>query len=640
MLYQKLINIKEKIESQLHNLITSEKELELYFNDNYATNVFYSQNGQEVRYGKNDFAKLYSQSKDYLEKQLNFIDRLIDDKVIAEEKYSIQLQRVLEDYSNNIENGLAAHGFYENLIFEYSLKSDFSNEYNSIFLLSNFSWFENNVVLIGGNGSGKSNLAKTLKGSERESISVIPAQKTLYYSMNDPSLFRTRLIDLENLHLENNIDRSKSVNNYDYFNYQNNQFTKLIVGMKEDYFDYLSSCAQKGILSVKSDSIFGKMEHIFSSIFPEISLNLGSDANGFLECEKNGNKYHVNSLSEGEKAVIYYSLSVLTAKTSSFIVVDEPETYLNVSLTNSLWSMLLNIRKDCKFIFITHSVDFVLSRSDFKILWIKKYVHPNNWEFVEIENSFELPRSLITEVLGSKKPILFCEGNDKSSLDYEIYHALYGDKYTIIPVGGHLEVIQYTTVLYNSKWLNIECKGIIDGDNLFGSDTISKLKEKNISVLPFNEIEMMLLSEDVMTTTISSTYHDLASKMIEEFKEQFWILVDKKKDKIIMNFLKNILDSRIKSQGIQKYDSTQSIKDDIENNLKGIVDSSYSRVFDEVSKILDSRQYSDLLTICNLKKEVSKGLADKLLDGDYERKAVLKIKNTDSLKEGLLKIIL
>ena len=45
---------------------------------------------------------------------------------------------------------------------------------------------------------------------------------------------------------------------------------------------------------------------------------------------RNGEAYHVNALSEGEKAVIYYAVSVLMAKADSFVVVDEPETSLSI----------------------------------------------------------------------------------------------------------------------------------------------------------------------------------------------------------------------------------------------------------------------------------------------------------------------
>ena len=59
----------------------------------------------------------------------------------------------------------------------------------TILLLAKFSGIERNIVLIGGNGSGKSSLTNALKGNDTENICVIPAQKSLYFSMNDKKSF-------------------------------------------------------------------------------------------------------------------------------------------------------------------------------------------------------------------------------------------------------------------------------------------------------------------------------------------------------------------------------------------------------------------------------------------------------------------
>ena len=189
-------------------------------------------------------------------------------------------------------------------------------------------------------------------------------------------------------------------------------------------------------------------------------------------------------------------------------MVDEPETYLNPSLTNILWDILLKQRCDCQFILITHSIDFVLGRNFEKIAWIKKFEYPETWDFDFVDNSFELPKTLMTEVLGSKKPIAFCEGDDKSSRDYQVYRAILEDKYTVIPVGGHLEVIKNCDVINQSRWLSQESIGIIDGDN-FSEEKIQKLRGKNVYVLPFNEIEMFLVSEEIMEHMMAVSYTHL-----------------------------------------------------------------------------------------------------------------------------------
>ena len=343
--------------------------------------------------------------------------------------------------------------------------------------------------------------------------------------------------------------------------------------MREQYTEYLMECEERGIIAKKEKSIFGQLRKIYEVLFPEIKLHFKTETSDYLVCEKDNNFYHINALSEGEKAILYYSISVLMAKKESFIVVDEPETYLNPSLTNILWDLLIEERKDCQFVFITHSVDFVLGRSEAKIAWIKKFVYPNYWEFEFVEDNFVLPKTMLTEVLGSKKPIIFCEGDTKSSLDYTVYRALFGERYTIIPVGGHLDVIKYCDVLSESEWLGIECFGIVDGDTYSG-DKKQSLEAKRIKVLPFNEIEMFLLSNEVINHTMEMILPINAHARIEEFKEQFWKRVTEKSEQIALTATKILTDEFVQKQRIEKYDSVLSIEQNLikiaECNVKEI----------------------------------------------------------------------
>ncbi|MEH7110646.1 hypothetical protein V7083_23240, partial [Bacillus sp. JJ1764] len=49
---------------------------------------------------------------------------------------------------------------------------------------------------------------------------------------------------------------------------------------------------------------------------------------------------------------------------------------------------------------------------------------------------------------------------------------------------------------------NNKAVGVIDGD-LLSDEIIQKYKEENIFTLPFNEIEMLLFSEEVMDSYIT-----------------------------------------------------------------------------------------------------------------------------------------
>ena len=550
-------------------------ELEQFYKQTYSERTIYNSEGREIKCVQDGFQDTYQSACTYIKKQLEFIKQIKSLNIISQNKFSRQMKKLMLECVEGMENQFSYIDL-ENLLYGFSYKIDFAEEYIAVLILARFSSVEENIVLIGGNGSGKSSLAKTLKGNDRENISIIPAQKTLYFSLNDMSMLSTRLKDLENLLLENNIDKSKTKDDYDYFCFQNNQFTKLIVAMREQYTEYLMECEEKGIVAEKEKNIFGQLRKIYKVLFPEIKLHFRTETSDYLVCEKDNNFYHVNALSEGEKAILYYSISVLMAKRESFIVVDEPETYLNPSLTNILWDLLVGERKDCQFIFITHSVDFVLGRNEARIAWIKNFVYPNHWKFEFVEDNFALPKTMLTEVLGSKKPIIFCEGDTKSSLDYTVYRALFGEQYTIIPVGGHLDVIKYCDVLSESKWLGIECLGIVDGDN-YSADKKQLLETKGIKVLPFNEIEMFLLSNEVLGHTMETILPVKAHERIDEFKEQFWKRVTEKSSQIALTTTKILADEFVQKQRIEKYDSVLSIEQNLSKIAEYNVKETYAR---------------------------------------------------------------
>lgn len=626
--YVKILdNFIEQIES-------NKSMLEQKYKDTYSSYTWPDDEGNYHNFQANEFEKTCEQNIAYVNKQKAFIAQVAELSVFKENKFSNQMKELLDECIEQMHYTFTNYE-EENLLYGFIYNSNFVDDYASILILSKFSQIDNNVVLIGGNGSGKSSLAKTLKGNDQEHISVIPAQKTLYFSLNDKSMLAARSKELQNILLENNIGKSKTEDDYNYFQYQNNQFTKLIVAMREEYMKYLMICEEEGRIADKEKSIFGVLRKIFKTIFFDIELSFNPDNEHYMNCTRNGNNYHINALSEGEKAVMYYAISVLMARENSFIVVDEPETYLNPSLTNVLWDILIEERQDCQFIFITHSVDFVLGRSDSKIAWIKDFRYPNTWEFEFIEDNFALPKTLLTEVLGSPKAIAFCEGDDKSSIDYKAYRSLLGEQYTVIPVGGHFNVIKYCEVLSNSDWNTRECIGIVDGDN-FSDEKVQELATKKIVVLPFNEIEMFLLSDLVMDYTMQTIRPVDAQKRIADFKERFWTKVSERKEAIILRSTKNVVDEYIQKEKIQKYNSLESIRGGVEEIAKYDINSVYEGFSEKITKVIEENDYDSLLVLCNLKKEITRGLANALLDNDYEEKAIQQIATNKELQAKLL----
>ena len=178
-------------------------------------------------------------------------------------------------------------------------------------------------------------------------------------------------------------------------------------------------------------------------------------------------------------------------------------------------------------------MDFVQSRTNATYVWCKKFEAPYDFDYEILEDSQEMPLSLLTEVSGTRKPILFCEGT-KTSIDYQIYSKLFSEFCFVKPVQGHKQVIQHTKAYNNLQHIHGNIAyGIIDYDWM-EEIRIEKYKRKNIFVIPFNEIEMLLVDEAIVKSVLESEEQDKEQK----FNRLQKVIIDTRtinKHKIIPN---------------------------------------------------------------------------------------------------------
>ena len=384
-----------------------------------------------------------------------------------------------------------------------------------------------------------------------------------------------------------------------------------------------------------SIALLDRVEQIWNQIFPEITF-YPEPNDRVLEVIRNGNKYSINGLSDGERCVLFYIGNVLLAPENSYIVVDEPETFLNAAVYNELWDLLISERHDCQFIFASHNMDFVQSRTNATYIWCKKFEAPYNLEYQKLDDSLNLPLNLLTEVSGTKKPILFCEGT-KTSIDYQIYSKLFSEFCFVKPVQGHKQVIQHTKAYNNLQLLHGNTAyGIIDNDWM-NESSIQEQKEQNIFVLPFNEVEMMLVDEAVVKSCLpfdddkdkQRKYENLQQSIIESCKE--------KKDKIISLALKKRVDEFLEGNCIQ---NNKPSKEDVEEFFKSLVDEfDVSSTVDNITSIveasLDSSDFSAILKICNLKKEITEYRGNTEIVPNFKDKALRRIVLDNGLQKKL-----
>ena len=576
-MYSSIKELIEKLESEKKRL-----------QDNFS---------QLADYDREIYESQYQQVDNYFSNLIDLINNELDDEFLSND--------VTKKYKNLRDNwlGSLSHCYDSDIyMYETTLPKILEN-FKVIKLFSFIAKIDSTTVIIGANGAGKTSLINELRKNSIDEMYVLPAQKLLYFMLN--------IHERNNVTKETYISESKQVDikidTIDLYPFHiensiSNTFTKLITLLVKDYTNIVTRRSRK-----EKDlplTLWDRVEQIWNQIFPEIIFELEPD-DRVIKVEKNGSKYSINGLSDGERCILFYIGSVLLAPENSYIVVDEPETFLNAAVYNELWDLLISERSDCQFVFASHNMDFVQSRTNATYIWCKKFEAPYSLEHQKLDDSLNLPLDLLTEVSGTKKPILFCEGT-KNSLDYQIYSKLFSEFCFVKPVQGHKQVIQHTKAYNNlNKMHGNKAYGIIDYDWMDES-SIKENKEEGIFVLPFNEVEMILVDEAVVKSCLpfdddkekQRKFENLQQSIIESCKEN--------KDKIISIALKKRLDEFLEGNRIENNKPT---KEDVEEFLKDLVNefdpsSTVDNITFIVEESLASSDFSRILKICNLKKEI------------------------------------
>ena len=559
---------------------------------------------------------------------IRFIKTELDDDFLSNdltEKYKKLRDNWLESIYYCFDNDV--------YVYETNLPQILEN-FKVIKLFSFISKVDSTTVIIGANGAGKSSLINELRKNSIDEMYVLPAQKLLYFVSNihdRNGISRERYIqDLKKVDLKyETIDLYQSKIENDF----SNKFTKLITLLVKDYTNIVTRRSRK-----EKDlplTLWDRVEYIWNQIFPEIKFELEPD-DRVVKVEKNGSKYSINGLSDGERCILFYIGSVLLAPENSYIVVDEPETFLNAAVYNELWDLLISERPDCQFIFASHNMDFVQSRTNATYVWCKKFEAPYDFDYEILEDSQEMPLSLLTEVSGTRKPILFCEGT-KTSIDYQIYSKLFSDFCFVKPVQGHKQVIQHTKAYNDLRYVHGNTAfGIIDNDWMDES-SIQVYKEQNIFVLPFNEVEMMLVDEAVVKSCLPFDDDKEKQRKFENLQQSIIRSCEEKKDKIISIALKKRLDEFMESHFIEKSEPNEHdayvFLDSLASEFD--VDSTFNKINSIVVESLASSDFSRILKICNLKKEIIDYRGNTEITSKFKEKALSRITLDSDLQKEL-----
>lgn len=479
----------------------------------------------------------------------------------------------------------------------------FINLLSAFGILKHLEGHNKTLIFLGPNGSGKTSFANYIKNLESH-IKVIPASKPIKAMGYIHQIFNTTISNY-----------NQEI--YSGGNLSENLLQKLIIGLCSEHDNVARKYYDTKIKT--GETSYEKIKKIFDEFF-EVKLDNSAFADKQMKAKKVGTEpFDFNAMSDGERVAFFYIATVVTAPESSFIIVDEPENHLNPAIYNKIWDKLIAVRNDCQFIFISHTMDFINGRSNFELVKIKNFVYPNNFEFEFLGNTLDdIPTTVIVDIIGSRKPILFCEGS-KANYDYRIYEKLFGDKYTVVPTGNCLSVENSVVScnMHASTYSIQSAIGIIDSD-LKSAEEINRLKKKKVYALRCNEIEMLLLDEAVFKKVLDHMYKPASE--FETFKNEFFTKINGRKKHIIKRLVKTQIDEKLRNSIID--DKNNKTKEAIKANISSIfdsldVDSIWIECERRLTDIINRKDYDEALRYCCLEHtEVTIGIVQRFVH-DY-----------------------
>jgi ABC-type lipoprotein export system ATPase subunit len=405
------------------------------------------------------------------------------------------------------------------------------------------------LFVLGANGTGKSAFL-THVNTKGLNVKRILAHRQVSFESNGIELVSSQLEQYRtNINYQNSTYDSRWKTNYLQFdsqitlsdiinaeNYHAREFRKAYnLNNQEDIQKYKETPSKLFILNKLL-----KLSNL------KIQIAIGED--GKLYATKDSStRYSVAKLSDGEKNALFLISDVLTAPPNTLILIDEPERHLHRSIISPLITQLLQEKKDCAFVVATHDINLPIDNPSAKVLLIRSCEWENegtfcSWDANLLESQKEIDDKLKHDILGSRQKLLFVEGNNNTSLDYQLYTILFPE-ISVIPKGDCRNVIDTVKALTNEKnkslqW--IEAYGIIDADGRSPSD-IETLKGNSIFALPCYSVESLYYSIEVLKKMAERIVGKDSGKVEEKLKKVEEVILKKmgeqNKQEMLCSFL-------------------------------------------------------------------------------------------------------
>ena len=382
------------------------------------------------------------------------------------------------------------------------------------------------LFIVGPNGSGKSALMQHIAVSVSDKIRRITAHRKTWMESStiDITSQARRQIDDQSTNQDRDVElRWKDKNSqtqiisvlFDLVANDNDQARRIAQHVRANN----TKSAER--IANEEPSIFDQINRLLAlaGLTVEIENSRGEEL--LARRTDTIQQYSLAQMSDGERNAVILAANVLTVDPGTILLIDEPERHLHRAVIEPFLTALFAQRTDCPFIVATHDIALPIANPNASVLIVSSCQwngnEPSSWDAKLLPENTDLPEDIKRAVLGSRKKILFVEG-DSQSLDITLYGVLFPGL-SVHPVGGCDDVIKAVDGLRNSAGLHdVEAFGLIDGDNREPKEK-ERLARRNIFSLKAYSVESVYYCSDAIDAIAYRQAESLGSDANQMIKD-------------------------------------------------------------------------------------------------------------------------
>lgn len=409
------------------------------------------------------------------------------------------------------------------------------------------------------------------------------------------------------------------------------ELDKLLYMLFTDEFEYLLSVKQEhisnGHVARLKPTRLDKLIMLWERVFPGNHI-VRMKGTMMFSTRAGDDLIPAESLSQSEQTVLYYAAAVLYAMKDAVIFVDSPSLFLHPAQLNNLWNSIEELRPDCTFVYNSVDVEFVSSRTHNVCVWVRSYdAEKIAWDY-DVLPPGDIREDFFVDLIGTRKPVLFIEGDARHSIDARLYPLVFPDC-TVRPLGSCDKVIETTRTFNDLKSMHhLESRGVVDRDRRTDPE-VEYLRRKSVMVPDVAEVENLFLLEDVIRVMARHKRRN-PEKIVSRVKEHVIADFRRRFDEQALQHVRH----RVKRMVECKIDARFSCITAMETHLRSLINmlrprEQYNSLRSEFQGYISKRDYANILRVFNHKPML----------GDSDVAGMLGYKNKDEYIAGVIAVL-